>query len=70
MSGEELYAVMVEFATAHGWAREELGSGWWYRDREEERLGEAVTCCLEEEGIDLRQDPAAQAAPKESLHGR
>jgi hypothetical protein len=38
-----------------GWRREELGSGWWWREgMEEAPFGEALDAQLEADGLDLR----------------
>jgi hypothetical protein len=51
-----LYGAAVAYLVKAGWRREELGSGWWWRDGFEEGLfGHALDQQLEADGIDFRE---------------
>jgi hypothetical protein len=56
LSAQELYEACVRYLLAHGWRREEYGSGWWWKDdhSSEADLEEAVGLQLRAEGVDLR----------------
>lgn len=50
-----LYEGMVRYLVANHWIREELGSGWWWKDGfAETEFGEAVEQQLKADGIDCR----------------
>ena len=50
------YREAVAYLVANGWRREELGSGWWWKEdcHEEATLGGALEQQLEADGIDQR----------------
>lgn len=51
----DVYAPIVRYLVARGWRRQELGSGWWWKDGgEEATLGGALEQQLDEDGIDQR----------------
>jgi hypothetical protein len=52
----EVYEPVVRYLVARGWRRQELGSGWWWKDgcKEEATLGGALEQQLDEDGIDQR----------------
>lgn len=56
VSGASLtYEAVVRYLLAKGWRREELGSGWWFRDGfEEATLGGAFEQQLDNDGTDQR----------------
>jgi hypothetical protein len=56
-----LYDAMARYLIAAGWRREELGSGWWWReDQDESRIGEAVETQLRADGVDTRTAVAGE----------
>lgn len=61
-SGASLtYEAVVRYLLAKGWRREELGSGWWYRDGfEEATLGGAFEQQLDADQIDQRDAVAGE----------
>lgn len=51
----ELYARIALFLQENGWRRQELGSGWWWREGfEEATLGGAFEQQLDILGVDQR----------------
>ena len=55
MSGAEVYEHAVRYLIANGWRRQELGSGWWWKDDgEEATLGGALEQQLDADSIDQR----------------
>ena len=58
------YASVVEYLLGNGWRREELGSGWWWRDGfEEATLGGALEQQLDADKLDQRD--ALDGEPQE-----
>jgi hypothetical protein len=52
---DDIYAPIVRYLSARGWRREELGSGWWWREGfEEATLGGALEQQLDADNIDQR----------------
>jgi len=51
-----VYSDAVAYLVANGWRRQELGSGWWWKDgcQEEATLGGALEAQLDADGIDQR----------------
>lgn len=56
LDARSLYEAMVRYLVTNGWRREELGSGWWWREDQtsEGTVEEAFAQQLEIDGIDLR----------------
>jgi hypothetical protein len=51
----EVYRPVVSYLHSRGWRREELGSGWWWREGfEEATLGGALEQQLDADGINQR----------------
>ncbi len=51
----DLYEANVRYLISKGWRREELGSGWWYREGfNEALLAEALDQQFVADGIDFR----------------
>lgn len=57
-----VYSTVVGYLILNGWRREELGSGWWWKDgcREEATLGGALEQQLDSEGVDRRDAIAGE----------
>jgi len=52
---ETIYEPIVRYLVARGWRRQELGSGWWWKDgAEEATLGGALEQQLDQDAIDQR----------------
>ena len=52
----DVYAAAVTYLLGHGWRREELGSGWWWKEGfEEAEFGRALDQQLVHDGIDMRK---------------
>lgn len=52
---DEVYFPAVAYLVSRGWRREELGSGWWWREGfEEATLGGALEAQLDADEIDQR----------------
>ena len=54
-----MYEACVRYLVRNGWRREELGSGWWWKDGArdgEQTLGGALEAQLDEDLIEQR-DP-------------
>lgn len=51
-----VYSNAVSYLIANGWRRQELGSGWWWKDdcEEEATLGGALEQQLDADEIDQR----------------
>lgn len=59
-----VYLSMVTYLVAKGWRREELGSGWWWKNGfEEATTGGAVEQQLDADNIDQRD--AVMGEPEE-----
>jgi len=59
-----VYEAVVDYLVSNGWRREELGSGWWWKDgREEATLGGALEQQLDADAIDQRD--ASLGEPQE-----
>lgn len=57
VTGADLtYHAVVAYLVAKGWRRQELGSGWWWRDGMEEDagLGGALEQQLRADGVEMR----------------
>lgn len=53
---DAVYSAVVGYLVLNGWRRQELGSGWWWKDgcREEATLGGALEQQLDADGLDQR----------------